>query len=334
MSNTNANKTKGLLLFSGGLDSMLAAKVLMEQDIILQGIHFSLPFNDTDYNSDETIIELAKSINLPLRIEYPYDDYIEMLKKPAHGYGKNMNPCIDCKILFLRKASEILHKENYDFIATGEVNGQRPMSQRKDMINHIEKQSDLSGYILRPLSASFFKPTIAEQSGKIDRNLLLNISGRGRHKQLELVEKYDIKDYQSPAGGCLFTDPNYSKRLKCLFEFKKNISNKDLFLLSKGRHFLFPNNIHVIVARNYEECTVLEKYRFYADYYSEPNFSGPNALVFGNLDSDKYEIISSLISAYSKNPEGNIAIYSADKKVIELNSSNKEQKENFKDYRI
>ncbi|MEA1898464.1 MAG: tRNA 4-thiouridine(8) synthase ThiI [Bacteroidota bacterium] len=227
-------KTKCLLLFSGGLDSILAAKILMEQKIQVQGITFKSYF----FNAEQAK-KAAKKIKLPLKIIDFSKEHFEMVKNPKYGYGKAINPCIDCHLLMLKTAKKILTKEKYDFIATGEVLGERPMSQNKSAMELLEKQSGLTGSLLRPLSAKLLEQTIPEKSGLINRKKLLDISGRQRIKQLALVKKYKIKEYPTPSGGCLLCDLEFSKRLKNLWQICPNCAGNDIELLKYGRHFWY-----------------------------------------------------------------------------------------------
>lgn len=332
---TEIKKAKGLLLFSGGLDSMLAAKVLMDQNVDLTGIHFLLPFFspfEDPYKSE--VAELADSIGLKLRIEAPYDEYIKMLKNPKHGYGKNMNPCIDCKILFLMLASKIFEKENYDFIATGEVNGQRPMSQRSDMIKHIEKESGLVNNIIRPLSSSYFPPSIAQQKGLVDSSKLLNINGRSRKEQLALAKKFNIEKYQTPAGGCSFTEEPYAKRLKDHLENNSEVTNASLYLLKTGRHFRLDNGLKIIVSRNQQETEIFEKCRIYTDYYLEADFKGPSALIYGEMDEMSIKQAANLTASYGKpDTDSEMCLYKKNEllKIVKIEIVDKSE---FSDYRI
>lgn len=213
---------KCILLYSGGLDSLLAGKVLLDEGIDVTGLHCILPYYPPDVDTEdlkESII--AKQIGLKLVHYRCGDEYINMLKNPPHGYGKHINPCIDCKIFFINKAAEIMIETGSDFVATGEVVGQRPMSQYKNTLIHIEN-STLKGRLLRPLSAKLLKPTIPEMNGIVNREKLYDISGRGRSRQIELAKYFGIKDYSSPAGGCLFTDSFISSRIKDLMKFDRS----------------------------------------------------------------------------------------------------------------
>ena len=246
------NKKKAVALLSGGLDSILAIRIIMEQGIECIGIYFSSPFW-SDLKKEENLIKkISKENNFKLLIVPVEDDYIEMIKKPKYGWGKGLNPCIDCKIYMLKKAKNIMEELDASFIITGEVLGQRPMSQHRNALNSIEKQSELKGKILRPLSAKNLEPTDVEKDGTVDRAKLFDITGRTRKKQLELIKIFKINEYSSPAGGCLLTDKIFSKKLQDLFDNDKNIKMNDIILLKYGRHFRYNGN-KIIVGRNQEE---------------------------------------------------------------------------------
>jgi tRNA U34 2-thiouridine synthase MnmA/TrmU len=298
-------KARGILLYSGGLDSLLAAKLLMDQGVELTGLHFILPFYPPDFDFDELhSVKQAKNIGLKLEFYRCGKEYLEMLKNPMHGYGKNINPCIDCKIFFIKKASEYMERYKADFVATGEVVGQRPMSQLKHTLKHIEKSTNLKGRLLRPLSAKILDPTIAEIEGKIDRNRLLDINGRGRKRQLELAAEYGISDYASPAGGCLFTDKNIASRIKDIFDHEDDVGENDIYSATIGRHFRTENNVKIIVSRNEKEGMELEKIKNDADCMAYPEFSGPTIFIKGRMNEQDKEIITAIMTKYGK-PEEN-----------------------------
>ncbi|MCI6189203.1 MAG: tRNA 4-thiouridine(8) synthase ThiI, partial [Clostridium sp.] len=197
--------TRALAMISGGLDSILAAKIIKDQGIDVIGICFkSYFFNENNAK------RMTKQIGIKLEVVDFSKEHFEMVKNPKHGLGKNMNPCIDCHAMMMRYAGELLEKLDADFIITGEVLNQRPMSQNKQALNVVKKESGFADKILRPLCALNLEPTEMEKNGLVDRNKLLNISGRSRKVQMELAEKYGIKDYPSPAGGCKLTEPNYA----------------------------------------------------------------------------------------------------------------------------
>ena len=262
--------TKALLLFSGGLDSCLAAKVLQKKGIKVYGIYFISPFFGKD------VSKLAKQLKLPLKVTKLKQSYIKMLKKPKHGYGKNINPCIDCKIFMLKQAKKYMKQIKAKFIVTGEVLGERPMSQNLTALMKIEKEAGLKNQILRPLSAKLLPKTIAEKY--IKKSKLLSIQGRQRTPQLNLAKKYKLKDYQTPSGGCLLTKTPYANKLKDLFKNQKEITTKDCELLRLGRHFRYKNN-KIIVGRNEKENKIISKHK---GILLEPKaIPGPTTLLLG-----------------------------------------------------
>lgn len=306
------SQVKCILLYSGGLDSLLAAKVLMEIGIDVTGLHCILPYfpPDLDIQSLKST-KLAGQIGLKLIHYWCGEEYIDMLRKPCHGYGKEINPCIDCKIFFMKIAAGLMNETNADFVATGEVVGQRPMSQLKHTLNHIEKESGIAGRLLRPLSAKLLRPTIAETDGRVDRNRLLDISGRGRKRQFEMAHNYGITDFDLPGGGCLFTDTHIASRIRDAFSNYTKITPLDLYLLKFGRHFRINENLKIIVSRNEHETGELEKYSYYADYFFRPEFSGPSVFVRGIMSESDKKTIAGILARYSKlsEPEKRVIIY-------------------------
>lgn len=295
------SRVKCILLYSGGLDSLLAAKILMEMGIDVTGLHCILPYFPPDMDPESLkSAKLARQIGLKLVHYRCGEEYIEMLRQPCHGYGKEINPCIDCKIFFMKIASGLMLDVNADFVATGEVVGQRPMSQLKHTLNHIEKESGIAGRLLRPLSAKLLKPTIVETDGRVDRNRLLDINGRGRKRQFELASYYGITDFDLPGGGCLFTDSHFASRIRDAFSYYTRINSLDLYLLKIGRHFRLNDNLKIIVSRNQHETEELEKYRAYADYFFKPEFSGPSIFVKGVMSELDKTRIAGIMARYSK----------------------------------
>ncbi len=269
----NKNK-KALVLFSGGLDSILAVKILQAQNIKITGITFKSYF----FNSNQAE-KTAKNLRVKLKIVDISKEHLKIVKSPKYGYGKAMNPCIDCRILMLKKAKEYMKKEKFDFVATGEVLGQRPMTQNKKTLELIEKKSGLTGYLLRPLSAKLLKPTIPEKKGLINRKELLDISGRSRKRQIVLAKKWKIKEYPSPAGGCLLTDLEFGKRLKKLLKIYPQCQGNDIELLKTGRHF-WDGKAKIIVGRDDKENKKIKKLARSKDILIEmKNYPGPLTLV-------------------------------------------------------
>ncbi len=316
---------KGVVLYSGGLDSILAAKILMDQGIEMTGLHCLLPFYPPDLNPEELeSSNLARQIGLKLIFYRCNRDYIEMIKNPEHGYGKNINPCIDCKLFFIKKASELMYELGANFVATGEVVGQRPMSQLKHTLNHIEKVCGLQGRLLRPLSAKILKPTIPEIEGTVDRKKLLDISGRGRKRQMELAEFYGIKNYSSPAGGCLFTDSHFSSRVNDILHHQQNVDMNDIYLLKIGRHFRINDSLKIIVSRNESEGLELEKMISFADFFIRPEFKGPSIFIKGEMKEEDLELLNSIAARYGKvkNNENKLTLFSGDNILREMSAPN------------
>jgi tRNA U34 2-thiouridine synthase MnmA/TrmU len=289
-------KTKALVLLSGGLDSILAVKLLLEQGIEVEAINFR-----TNFCGPAKARPAAKMLGVPLREVDIRQDFLAVLKKPKFGYGAGLNPCIDCHALMLKKAGEIMRAESFDFVATGEVLGERPMSQHKRALKIVEKEAGLEGYLLRPLSAKLLEPTIPEIDGRVDRKKLLDISGRSRKRQMELAARYHIKNYPTPAGGCALTEKGFVQRLGELIKNKPDFDTIDVDLIKIGRHF-FIENAQIILGRNQEENEILESAVGEKDILIKPqNFIGPAALIRGKK-ADEAEIVKAedLIIKFSK----------------------------------
>ncbi|MBW1839531.1 MAG: 7-cyano-7-deazaguanine synthase [Deltaproteobacteria bacterium] len=246
-------KVKALILFSGGLDSILAAMLLKENGLEVTAITFVHPFA-----SCEPAEEWAKKIGIKLVKKEVDDAYFRLIRQPKHGYGSNMNPCVDCKIYMMKRGQEYADKNGFDFIATGEVVGERPFSQVKSRLLQIEKEAGLPNRIVRPLSGKIMPETEAEEKGLIDREWMMDISGRGRDMQFKLAEKFKIKDFPTPSGGCLLTDPAYSIRLAELLDHKERLEWVDAEILKMGRHFRISED-KIVVGRREEENKKLEK---------------------------------------------------------------------------
>ncbi len=248
-------RNKALVLLSGGLDSTLALRVMLELGFEVLALNFNSPFcrcNSRNGCGHEAS-RVAGEWGIRCRVIAMGQEYLDMVRNPAHGYGKNLNPCIDCRIMMLRKAKEIMEEEGASFLVTGEVLGQRPMSQRRDSMHLIERESGLKGLILRPLSAKLLRPTVPEREGLVDRERLLDLSGRSRKPQIELAENLGVKDYPCPAGGCQLTNPQFARRLKDHFEHSPETTVRDVKLLGLGRHLRLTPGAKAIVGRNEEE---------------------------------------------------------------------------------
>jgi tRNA U34 2-thiouridine synthase MnmA/TrmU len=249
---------KAIGLLSGGLDSTLAVKMMIDQGVEVVVLNFVTPFcTCTRKGCRHEASRVAELFGVPVKIISGGKEYIEMIKNPKHGYGRNMNPCIDCRIMMFRKAKEYMEEIGASFIFTGEVLGQRPMSQHKKALETIEQESGMENLIVRPLSAKLLNPTIPEEKHWIDREKLLSIQGRRRLPQMELAGKFGIKDYPCPAGGCRLTDSHFAQRIKESFKHGED-KIRDIQLLKYGRHFRLKSGAKVIVGRNEEENKFLE----------------------------------------------------------------------------
>jgi len=291
-------KVTSVVLFSGGLDSILAAKLVMDQGIAVRGVTFETPF----FNAAKARAA-AEMIGLPLTVLDITERHLIMLKAPRYGYGKNMNPCIDCHALMLRCAGELMEDIGASFIVTGEVLGQRPMSQGRQSLHVVAKNSGYQEYIIRPLSAGLLPETRPEAEGLIDRQRLLSLQGRGRKQQMEMAARYGITRYESPAGGCLLTDPEFSKRLKDLFLVQKHYTIRDIELLKVGRHFRIAEGTKVIVGRNRTENEIIRRLSDRNDLLIHmADYPGPTTLVPHGCDSDELTVAASLCVLYSDAP--------------------------------
>lgn len=324
-------KAVAVVLLSGGLDSRLAVKLLQEQGIEVVALHFLLPFSGCC--KPDCAFNFTQLQGIPLKIVNcikgkNFSEYIDIVKKPKYGYGSRMNPCIDCRIFILRKAKEYAKKTKADFIATGEVLDERPMSQHSKALAIAEKESGLEGKLLRPLSAKLLPETEAERKKLIDRNKLLAIKGRSRKQQIALAKKYHIS-YPSPAGGCLLCEKEFATKLKDLFKHKKRICPVDIELLKVGRHFRI-NNTKVIVGRDEHENKHLLKLAKKTDILLEVK-DAPSPITLmqgmkGNVGDDKIKKAAALTIHYSDTNEG-IVRYGKGKLDKELKSKALNDKE-------
>lgn len=291
-------KTKAIALFSGGLDSILAFKVIAEQGIEVLGITFSTPF----FGADKARAT-AHRVGLPLTVLDITEEHMRMLRSPRYGYGKNMNPCIDCHTLMLKVAGRRMEEEEADFVLTGEVLGQRPMSQGKQSLYVVAKNAGFPERILRPLSARLLPETEPERSGLVDRSRLCDIQGRGRKRQMEMAAHYGITSYPAPAGGCLLTDPIFARRLRDLFDRHPNHRIRDIELLKVGRHFRLTETTKAVVGRNAMDNETIERLAEAGDELIciDP-FPGPTVLIPGGGDDDTRRLAAGICARYSDAP--------------------------------
>ncbi|KAF0217138.1 MAG: thiamine biosynthesis protein ThiI-related adenine nucleotide alpha hydrolase superfamily [Geobacteraceae bacterium] len=299
---------KALALLSGGLDSTLAVKVMLDQGIAVEALNFTSPFctcTGKNAGCKSEAVRVAQEFNIPIKVMNKGVDYLEVVRKPKHGRGKGMNPCIDCRIFLLRKAKEYMAESGADFVITGEVLGQRPMSQRRDTLRVIERESGLAGLLLRPLSAKHFEPTIPEKEGWVDREKLLAIQGRSRREQMELAEELDVKNYPCPAGGCLLTELSFVSKVRDVFDHADALNLRDFRLLKVGRHFRTGPGTKVLIGRNEAENEVLES----AVQPGEAALrwlegSSPLGVVMGKMDDSLLESAAKIVLRYTKAEAG------------------------------
>lgn len=293
---------KAIVLLSGGLDSTLAAKLIKDLGIELVALNTLSPFCLCNHRCASgcyhSANEVAKDLDLKLIRISVTEEFLEIVRNPKHGYGSNMNPCIDCRILLFKKAKETMQKEGAAFIITGEVLGQRPMSQHKQALKLIEKESGLEGLVLRPLSAQLLPETIPEKQGWISRDKLLNFSGRTRKPQMHLADTFNIKDYPCASGGCLLTDPQFAKKVKDLIAHQE-FELKNVELLKLGRHFRISKATKLVVGRDEKENEHLSRLIKEGDYLFTPlDTAGPTALGRGEFGEELIRLTGSIICRY------------------------------------
>jgi hypothetical protein len=286
---------KALCVFSGGLDSMLAAELLRAQGLDVLALFFETPF----FKSPRAA-RSARAMNLRFKAVDITERHLEVVKNPKHGHGAHMNPCIDCHALMVRIAGEMLDAEGADFIITGEVLGQRPMSQNRKSLDLVAAESGVGRLLLRPLSAKKLPPTIPEEMGWIDRERLMDFEGRSRKPQMALAEQLGIQDYPSPAGGCLLTEKAYSMRLRDLLAVRGDPEIRELELLKLGRHFRIGPGARLVVGRNRGENEAMRALCQDVDILlSCRGIPGPTAVLLGHAPAETLERAAAVTAAYS-----------------------------------
>jgi tRNA U34 2-thiouridine synthase MnmA/TrmU len=283
---------------SGGLDSTLAAKLIKDQGIDVYGVYFAMPWGCCDKTS---AMEAAQSIGIKFITLQLDERYLEIVRNPVHGYGRALNPCVDCRIHMFSRAAQYMRHIKAEFVFTGEVLGQRPMSQKRKPMKSIEEMTGLTGRLLRPLCAQRMEPTIPEQEGLVNREKLLNITGRSRHEQYQLAREYNITKFSAPAGGCLLTDQNFARRMKDTLDHGYR-NFRETIALKWGRHYRFNENFKVILGRDEEENSGLVRYAHPDDILMKlPNDDGPTALIKGaNPPEEILKQAAYLIQHFSK----------------------------------
>ena len=306
---------KAVALLSGGLDSMLAVRVMLDQGVPVTGIRFITHFGCDPVSAGscghdvEPLMKLWGHLGLDVKMSHLGQDYIEMVKNPKHGRGRNMNPCVDCRIMMLSRAREFLDRHGAGFLITGEVLNQRPMSQTLYRFNEIDKELDLKGLVLRPLSAKLLAPTLPEIEGVVDRSRLLDISGRSRVRQYALAKEYGIEDIPQPSGGCLLTDPGYSDRLRDLWDNDPDGGPRDLNFLRVGRHFRASPECKIIVGRDERENGMIESFAAPDDVLVRvQDFVGPVTILRGRHDDAILRQAAMLTARYADVPDGDFLV--------------------------
>lgn len=292
-------KRKAIVLLSGGLDSILAARIMLELGVEVQAVSFSakLCMCGVKKIGKSAAQEAAESLGIPLEVVDFSEEFMEIVRNPRHGHGANMNPCIDCKIAIFSQAKSMMERFGASFLVSGEVLGERPMSQRRDALNIIEKAAGVRGILLRPLSAKLLDPTIPEKEGLIDSEKLYDIKGRSRKPQIELAAKFGITKYPQPAGGCLLTDPGFAKRVKEAMA-EGEFTGDNLALLSVGRQFRLAKGVKLVVGRDQDENAVIESLSTAQDIILKmAKAQGPLSLLRGSC-LDQYVEKAASVAAY------------------------------------
>lgn len=294
-------KTKAIALMSGGLDSTLAAKIVKDQGVEVVGLHLLSPFG-----CREDVAKSTDAVGIPLLFKEKGESYLDLVQNPRYGYGKNMNPCIDCRIFMFQLADVVRQDIGAQFIVTGEVLGQRPMSQQRHAMELIDRQSPVEGLIVRPLSAHLFPPSIPEEKGWVDRAQFFDIAGRSRKEQIAMAERFGIKDFSAPGGGCLLTEAAFSRRLKDFYEHPVHQTSEARLaqsaLLRLGRHFRLDERTKFVIGRNEIENLEMEKlWRQAGGLFLIPdNFDGPSAVILGDSGETEQRAAGEVIARYGK----------------------------------
>ncbi|MDH5526643.1 MAG: hypothetical protein OEY97_04970 [Nitrospirota bacterium] len=266
-----SRKAKAIALVSGGLDSTLAVRLMQEQGVEVEGLHFYTGFCITEQQrrsgnpkaegKPNDGLRAGSELGIPVEIVDISKEYLEIVTNPKHGYGANVNPCIDCRSMMIRKAGEVMRERGADFVITGEVLGQRPMSQNRRAMDVIEGEAELEGRLVRPLSAKNLPTTVVERDNLIDREQLKGFNGRTRKPQMALARELGVEDYMQPAGGCCFlTDENFARKFRDLFAHKPDIQldHDQIMMLTVGRHFRLPGGMKVVVGRDAGENSMIQ----------------------------------------------------------------------------
>jgi tRNA-uridine 2-sulfurtransferase len=301
-------KRKAIALLSGGLDSTLAVKMMLDMGIDVEALNFTSPFctcTGKNAGCKSEAVRVAQEFNIPIKIVHKGLDYLEIVRNPRHGYGKGVNPCVDCRIYLLRKAKEYMLESGADFVITGEVLGQRPMSQRRDTLRVIERESGLEGLLLRPLSAQHFEPTIPEREGWVDREKLLAIKGRSRKDLFQLADDLDVKNYPCPAGGCLLTELSFVPKVQDIFDHCDELNLRDFRMLKIGRHFRIGERTKAIIGRDESDNKQLDASRLPDEtslFWMDGNT--PHGVITGIQDEACLDLACRILLRYTRAEAG------------------------------
>lgn len=298
--------TCAIALYSGGLDSILACRVLARQGIRVVAVKFVTPFFDYHHLANPSYSqEVLAKYGIEVVLRDVSEEYLALLRSPAHGFGKHFNPCLDCKIFMMTKAREMMPEFGASFLISGEVVGQRPMSQRRDAMRVVERDSGCDGILLRPLCAQHLNPTVPELTGLVDRERLCAFAGRGRSPQIALARELGISDYPSPAGGCVLTDPIIGPRLKRYYDEHETIRVADMRLSTVGRHFVLPGGGWLVMGRKEEENQQVSHLAEDQDHTLKlVDRPGPSALLRNLRHEEDLELAAGLVARYGKKGPG------------------------------
>ncbi|MBI4433101.1 MAG: hypothetical protein HY592_06470 [Candidatus Omnitrophica bacterium] len=317
-------RIKALGMISGGLDSTLATKILLDMGLEVEGVNFSTGFCVTEHSRNfkdpdkkpprpNEALRLSSELQFKLHIIDVSKDYLPVVTSPRYGYGQNLNPCIDCRIFMFKRMRKLMDDFGAQFMFTGEVLGQRPMSQHREALKTIERDSHLTGLVLRPLSAALLDPTIPEVKGWVDRSKLLALSGRSRKPQMSIAKEAGLEDYPQPAGGCCYlTDPQYAAKLQDVFNHngKENLTHEDVLLLKVGRHLRLSKKIKVIVGRNERENNFLKVYEKGRHVFRIPDHPSAHVLaeIKGEPTGEELRQVAAVAARYSDAKEGAVRV--------------------------
>ena len=292
-------------LFSGGLDSCLAVSIVRDMGVEVEALHFHTglhPGTDSEVLLRE-ILSMGESLGLRVKVVDISEELLSVVLHPRFGYGSGMNPCLDCRLAMLIKTRDYLRESGAKFVVTGEVLGQRPMSQYRNALMMLEKESGLTGLILRPLSGRLLPETVPEKEGWVKRDELFAIQGKSRKEQIALAERMGIVKYSQPAGGCILTDANFSRRLRDLISHRETVTAEDLAILKVGRHLRISKDLKVVVGRNRSENAFLEEHRSGRWSFRAVDYKGPLTLLEGEPGDRERELVAGITARYSDGAE-------------------------------